>query len=147
MWFGSTAPEGWLICDGRSFSTTTYANLHAHLQTVPNYTSGTTPDFKGLYPGGAGRAPADRGGNQLTKSGNATTNSYHAYKTARPSKDFVIDQNLWINKDNNTSNGGSKVNYNRAYHNNGDRSTLKIDSGGDDVTRPPTLSVHFIIKT
>ena len=61
MWFGSTAPEGWLICDGRSFNTTTYANLHAHLNTVPNYTSGKTPDFRGLYPGGAGRADEGRG--------------------------------------------------------------------------------------
>jgi hypothetical protein len=136
-----------LICDGRSFSTTTYANLHAHLQPVPNYTSGRTPDFRGLYPGGAGRAPDDRGGNQLTKSGNAKTNSYHAYKTAKPSKDFVINQNLYVNKDNNTSNQGRKVNYNRDNFNGGASSSLTINAGGDDVTRPPTLSVHFIIKT
>lgn len=147
MWFGSTAPEGWLICDGRSFSTTTYANLHAHLQTVPNYTSGKTPDFRGLYPGGAGRADSGRGGNQLTVGGNAKTNSYHAYMTAKPrNNNFVINNNLYVNQDNKDSNRGNKVNYNRTNFNNGSASSLTV-SGGDDVTRPPTLSVHFIIKT
>ena len=156
MWFGSNAPEGWLICDGRNFNTTELSNLHAHLQTVPNYISGKTPDFRGLYPGGAGRAPEDRGGNQLTKSGAATPNAYHAYKTARPSNKFT------------TSTGGShkhqigdtgKVDGNKSagrfYHSEtgskytgpaGDHSH-SIDAGGDDTTRPPTLSVHFIIKT
>ena len=102
---------------------------------------------EGCIQGGAGRAPDDRGGNQLTKSGNAKTNSYHAYKTAKPSKDFVINQNLYVNKDNNTSNQGRKVNYNRDNFNGGATSSLTINAGGDDVTRPPTLSVHFIIKT
>ena len=147
MWFGSTAPEGWLICDGRSFNTTTYANLHAHLNTVPNYTSGKTPDFRGLYPGGAGRADEGRGGNQLTVGGNAKTNSYHAYMTAKPrNNNFVINNNLYVNQDNKDSNRGNKVNYNRTNFNSGTASSLTV-SGGDGVTRPPTLSVHFIIKT
>ena len=148
MWFGSTAPEGWLICDGRSFNTTTYANLHAHLNTVPNYTSGKTPDFRGLYPGGAGRAPDNRGGNQLTVGGNAKTNSYHAYMTAKPkNNNFVIsDRQMYVNKDNSSANKGNKVNYNSTNFNSGTEVDLTV-SGGDGVTRPPTLSVHFIIKT
>lgn len=53
---GSTAPEGWLICNGSSQSTTTYAKLFA----VIGYTYGGTggsfnlPDMQGVFPRGAG---------------------------------------------------------------------------------------------
>jgi microcystin-dependent protein len=156
MWFGETAPEGWLICDGRSFNTTELSNLHAHLQTVPNYESGKTPDFRGLYPGGAGAAPSNRGGNKLTKSGAATPNAYHAYKTARPTNNFSTSTDG--NHRHRFGVGGQvsgDKSEGRFYHRPegslqtgyaGDHSHT-IDAGGDDTTRPPTLSVHFIIKT
>jgi hypothetical protein len=53
---GSTAPEGWLLCNGSSQSTTTYAKLFA----VIGYTYGGTggsfslPDMQGVFPRGAG---------------------------------------------------------------------------------------------
>jgi microcystin-dependent protein len=53
---GSTAPEGWLLCNGASQSTTTYAKLFA----VIGYTYGGTggsfslPDMQGVFPRGAG---------------------------------------------------------------------------------------------
>jgi microcystin-dependent protein len=53
---GSIAPEGWLLCNGASQSTTTYANLFA----VIGYTYGGTggsfslPDMQGVFPRGAG---------------------------------------------------------------------------------------------
>ena len=157
MWFGSNAPEGWLICDGRSFNTDELSNLHAHLQTVPNYTSGKTPDFRGLYPGGAGAAPSNRGGNELTKSGAATPNAYHAYKTARPTNKFSTSTGgNHRHKFGNTGNVDGKASGGRMYHDpvNGKAETgyagehaHSIDVGGDSTTRPPTLSVHFIIKT
>ena len=157
MWFGSTAPEGWLICDGREFNTTELSNLHAHLGTVPNYTPGQTPDFRGLYPGGAGAAPSNRGGNPLTKNGEPETNAYHAYRTARPTKEFSTStggnhRHRFGNPDkvDGSKSGG------RMYHKPDDGSAQtgyggdhshSIDAGGDNTTRPPTLSVHFIIKT
>lgn len=46
MWFGAAAPDGWLICDGSSFSSSTYPRLYAHL-------GGTTlPDFRDRVPMG-----------------------------------------------------------------------------------------------
>jgi microcystin-dependent protein len=157
MWFGSTAPEGWLICDGREFNTTELSNLHAHLQTVPNYNSGSTPDFRGLYPGGAGAAPSDRGGNTLTISSEPRTNAYHAYRTARPTNRFSTSTDgNHRHKFGNTGNVDGKASGGRMYHDpdNGKAQTGYagehshfIDVGGDSTTRPPTLSVHFIIKT
>lgn len=156
MWFGSNAPEGWLICDGRSFNTTELSNLHAHLQTVPNYESGKTPDFRGLYPGGAGTAPSNRGGNALTIVGEPETNAYHAYKTARPSKKFKTSSDgNHVHKIGNTGTVDGSRSGGRFYPDvNGSKETgvagkhsHTIDAGGDSTTRPPTLSVHFIIKT
>ena len=156
MWFGSNAPEGWLICDGRSFNTDELSNLHAHLQSVPNYESGKTPDFRGLYPGGAGTAPSNRGGNALTIGGASETNAYHAYKTARPTNNFSTNTTgEHKHKIGTTGNVDGKKSDGRFYPSEtsgrttgpaGDHSHT-IDAGGDSTTRPPTLSVHFIIKT
>jgi microcystin-dependent protein len=56
MWPLDTAPSGWLICDGTSVSTTTYAALYG----VIGYTFGGSggsfllPDFRNRFPVGAG---------------------------------------------------------------------------------------------
>ena len=138
MWFGETAPTGWLICDGSSFNTTTYAALHAHLQTVRNYVTGTTPDFKGLYPGGAGSSHS----NQLTQGGENVPNVYHSQRTAAPNGGFPNSTAQIPNGNTRTfpTSGGTN-----AYSNG--LSRVNITEGWDNVTRPPTLSIHFIIKT
>lgn len=61
---GSTAPDGWLLCDGSSVSRNTYPNLHA-LLAVNSYPFGngdgsttfTLPDMRGRMPLGAGDSP------------------------------------------------------------------------------------------
>ena len=53
---GATAPTGYLLCDGTSYDTTTYATLYA----VIGYTFGgaaanfNVPDMRGVFPKGAG---------------------------------------------------------------------------------------------
>ena len=137
MWFGTTAPTGWLICDGSSFSTTTYAALHTHLQTVPNYTSGETPNFQGLYPGGAGSGH----GNTLTSAGESKANIYHSQRTASPNGGNPTSIAEIPDGTTRTFNGTGGTN---AYS--AGLSRVNISEGWDAVTRHPTLSVHFIIK-
>ena len=137
MWFGTTAPTGWLICDGSSFNTTTYATLHAHLQTVPNYTSGKTPNFQGLYPGGAGSGH----GNTLTSAGESKANIYHSQRTASPNGGNPTSIAEIPDGTTRTFNGTGGTNASSAG-----LSRVTISEGWDNVTRPPTLSVHFIIK-
>ena len=138
MWFGTNAPSGWLKCDGSSFNTTTYSALHTHLGSVPNYSSGVLPNFQGLYPGGAGSGYD----NALTSGGQAKTNTYHAPKTGEPSSGSPYE-----NRDRPTN---SKSGFNAAGGTNAlidaGKSKVTIDTGWDTVTRPPTLSIHFIIK-
>ena len=137
MWFGTTAPDGWLICDGSSFSTTTYAALHTHLQTVPNYAAGKTPDFRGLYPGGAGSAYS----NQLTQGGTNKTNIYHSQRTASPNGGYP---NSTASIPNGNTRSFTATGNTNAYSDG--ISKVNITEGWDNVTRPPTLSIHFIIK-
>lgn len=59
MYGGSTAPAGWLICDGSNVSRSTYADLFAVIGTDFGNTggAGTTfnvPDFRGRMPVGVG---------------------------------------------------------------------------------------------
>lgn len=53
---GSTAPEGWLLCDGSSQSTTTYAKLFAVIAYTYGGTGGSfnVPDMRGVFPRGSG---------------------------------------------------------------------------------------------
>ena len=137
MWFGETAPTGWLICDGSSFDINTYAALHAHLQTVRNYKTGITPNFQGLYPGGAGSGHD----NGLTLGGESKTNVYHSQRTAAPFGGNPTSLAEIPDGTTRTFNGSGGTN---AYSNGISR--VNISEGWDNVTRPPTLSVHFIIK-
>jgi microcystin-dependent protein len=55
---GSTAPDGWLLCDGSAVSRTTYADLFSVIGTIYGSGDGSTtfnlPDMRGIFPKGAG---------------------------------------------------------------------------------------------
>ena len=55
---GAVAPEGWLLCDGTAISRTTYGSLFSAISTTYGTGDGSTtftlPDFRGVYPRGAG---------------------------------------------------------------------------------------------
>lgn len=59
---GSTAPEGWLICNGSAISRTTYGALFAVIGTVYGVGDGSTtfniPDLRSMYVQGVGGADA-----------------------------------------------------------------------------------------
>ena len=54
---GSTAPAGWLLCDGTNYSRTDYADLFAIIGTTYGNNSANdfkVPDLRGIFPRGAG---------------------------------------------------------------------------------------------
>jgi len=57
MFAGSTAPQGWLYCNGQAVSRTTYADLFATIGTTYGGGDGATtfnlPNFVGIFPRGA----------------------------------------------------------------------------------------------
>lgn len=54
IWAGSSAPTGWLLCDGTAYSTATYAALYAVIGTTYGSGTGTfyVPNLKGRIPVG-----------------------------------------------------------------------------------------------
>ncbi len=70
MYGGSSAPAGWLICDGSAVSRTTYAALFAAIGTTFGTGDGSTtfnlPNFKGRIPIGVGQGDTAEGGGSGT---------------------------------------------------------------------------------
>ena len=87
---GSTAPEGWLLCQGTAINRTTYATLFAVISTTYGTGDGSTtfnlPDMRGVFARGqgtngtanyggvtghtpAGGALATKGGQKTAKNG------------------------------------------------------------------------------
>lgn len=63
LYAGSTAPTGWLICDGSAVSRTTYANLFSVIGTTYGTGDGSTtfnlPNLKGKVPVGLNSSDTD----------------------------------------------------------------------------------------
>jgi microcystin-dependent protein len=64
MYAGATAPSGWLLCNGAAISrTVTYTGLYAVIGTTYGVGDGSTtfnlPDFRGVFPKGAGTTTRD----------------------------------------------------------------------------------------
>lgn len=69
MFAGSTAPEGWLICDGSSVSAATYADLYSVIGTSygGNYAYFALPNLQGCFP--VGRDAGDASFDGLNEKG------------------------------------------------------------------------------
>jgi microcystin-dependent protein len=72
MYVNTTAPSGWLNCDGSAVSRTTYSRLFAVIGTTFGTGNGSTtfnlPDFRGVFPKGQGTTNRAAG---VDASGNA----------------------------------------------------------------------------
>jgi microcystin-dependent protein len=152
MWPTTSAPSGWLLCNGASLSTTTYATLFA----VVGYTFGgsgasfSLPDYRDRMPIGANTIAATIGATGGSKDAvvvshthSGTTNSVGDHNHSMPGSS--------------TSSGGSG-----AFENRNPSGTKQTgDAGGHDhsfTTNPagvsgtnanmtPYLGINFIIKT
>lgn len=79
---GSTAPTGWLLCDGSTVNRTTYAPLFSAIGTVFGSGNGSTtfhlPDFRGRFlrgvDGGAGRDSNASARTAMNSGGNTGDN-------------------------------------------------------------------------
>ena len=123
---GSTAPTGWLVCDGSAISRTTYANLFAAIGTSHGYGDNSTtfnlPDFRGRFmrgvDGTAGRDPdkatrtaAATGGNTGNNVGSIQTNATAKNGLSATAGTVTTTVNGLKNQLNGTSGGVSAGHY------------------------------------
>lgn len=122
---GSTAPDGWLLCNGAAINRTTYANLWALISSTYGSGDGTTtfnvPDMRSRMPIGAGagtglttRALAATGGAETVTiaSGNLPTHQHtishgHANTIAATTGGQSVDHSHGITIDTNNFSTGT----------------------------------------
>ena len=160
MFGGSTAPDGYLLCDGQAVSRTDYAELFAAIGTTYGAGDGSTtfnvPDLQGRFPLGAGA------GNGLTARtvGQKDGEERHTLTVAEmPAHSHVPSASgeYFV-----TTEDSSANNTRVAYSSSGNRwvdgltseshfhhrtSTNSIGGGGSHNNMPPYTVVSYIIST
>jgi microcystin-dependent protein len=156
MWSTNAAPSGWLICDGTSVSTSTYAALYA----VIGYTFGGSggsmllPDYRNRFPVGAGDSYVigGTGGSKdaivVSHTHTGTTGGQsadHSHTTAfggflTPSGGGGSFAGGGSGSSLSTTTGVSN-DHNHSF------TTASSGSSGTNANLPPYLGIRFIIKT
>lgn len=130
---GTTAPEGYLMCDGAAVSRTTYVNLFNIISTTFGAGNGTTtfnvPDMRGRFPFGVA---ASGTGNALA----ATFGTIDHLHTADPPNTTTGVPSATIATTNLTGTGPT------ATHTH----DVNIASFNTGTANPPALALNFIIK-
>jgi microcystin-dependent protein len=161
---GTTAPAGWILCDGSPVSRTTYSGLYSAIGN--NYGSGdgsTTfnlPDLRGRFlrgadngagndPDATGRVALNSGGASGDTVGSVQGDQFASHNHTGTTTGGVIlppptQQNTGtaVSAYSNPPYisfqwGGNPLSYDRS---------LAIDNSGGNETRPKNVSVNYIIK-
>lgn len=161
MYGGTTAPSGYLACDGSAVSRTTYATLFAAIGTAHGAGDGTTtfnvPDFRRRVPVGSGGTGTAILANTLGAKGGFET---HTLVTAETPSHFHFTTNTdstttgspnvtavtTVTKaSSSSSNGSYDLNATATAPTVGKSSTVGSDGAHNNMQ--PSLVVNYIIKT
>ena len=129
FWLNATPPKGWRKLHGGTFDVEENPELHKYLEATEGYTSGHLPNWSGKYP--------------VEYGGHATENlgSFVESQTKLPSDIKAETTSIPDGSTRTFSKGGGT----NAYSDGISKITVKI-SGGDSVTRPPSVVGHYILK-
>lgn len=133
---GSTAPDGWLLCDGSAVSRTTYADLFAVLGTAHGAGDGTTtfnlPDLRDRFVRGKGASSA------IGDTGGAATHDHAVGLAVGTSATNARETGDTLAQDASPVSGHLTVNH---YHS----STVTGDTATES-SLPPYLVEVYIVK-
>jgi microcystin-dependent protein len=150
MFAGSNVPGGWLLCNGAAISRTTYASLYAAIGTTYGTGDGSTtfnlPDFRGIFPRGAGTSGKLTNANGV--SFNATIGAYQndrmqGHKHSKTGYYGTVDSgSLWYANSEPWGAGQSYTSITGIPSTDGSNGTPRTGA----ETNPANLAVNFIIK-
>jgi len=156
MWTGTSAPTGYLLCDGSAVSRTVYSALYAVLGTTYGSGDGSTtfnlPNFTNRMPIGAGDLYAN-GGTGGSKDAIVVSHTHTATSTVTdPGHTHSDNGNVLTFGTTSGPDSGQSWN---ATHNTGSATTgitvattvASTGSSGTNANLPPYLGVRFIVKT
>lgn len=149
---GTSAPYGYLVCDGSAISRSEYSALFATLGTSHGQGDGSTtfnlPDYRGRFmrglDGTAGNDP-DKAGRTAMAAGGNTGNAVGSVQGENVGNhthlSSAFSDNGWP-----SASGDRQDSY---YFMNASKGTdyrLPIDGNGGTETRPKNVNVNYIIK-
>src|SRR3990167_7552543 len=161
LYAGSTAPDGWLICDGDSVSRSEFRRLFAAIGITYGSGDGATtfnlPDMRGRAPIGAGTGTGLSDFTIGTSTGAETISSAqlpsHTHTVGTFSSAFIEGREnsaggtgsrvVWDNGSGDAVNKSDALDPDGASHSH----SLDSTSGTNNKFRTPELVVNFIIKT
>ena len=137
MWATATPPTGWIICNGATFSSSTYPDLATVLGST------TLPNFNGRMPLGVGQSNENGATNHtLKQTGGEETHQLTTNEMPSHSHDVTVTF-----REGNENGGGS--NYSDLNGGSSSSKTFSSSSVGNDQAHnnmPPFYSLYFIIK-
>ncbi len=159
----SSAPSGWLFCDGSAVSRTTYSNLFLAIGTAHGAGDGANtfnlPDYRGMFLRGfdAGRGvdPARAFASSQTDeikshnhSGATDSQGNHQHGTSGPGGQGGGIANNWTPGNNNNyilQGGGTDLYFTST--NGIHQHSVQTNNTGGAETRPKNVAVYYCIKT
>lgn len=141
---GSSAPDGWLLCDGSAVSRTTYANLYAAIGTAFGAGNGSTtftlPDLRGRVAAmrGSGQSVGDTAGADSKTI--ARSNLPNEKLKVRNNGEWLLDTAI------SGSGGGFPVSIGGSVTSREYVYTEALGSGAAFDVRQATLYLNYIIK-
>ena len=133
MWATSSAPSGWLLCDGSTFDASTYSDLDTVLG------GNTLPNLQGKVPVGVSSSDSDF---DLLDTGGSKTHTLteaelpeHEHTFSASGNSGSVPTTVYSN---NTAQGGTAS---------ATANTSTAGSGTAHENMPPYIALNFIIKT
>lgn len=148
MWPTTTAPTGYVLCNGAAISRTLYSSLFALIGTTYGSGDGSTtfnvPNFIDRMPIGAGNLY----GHGATGGSKDAVTVSHTHTVTDPGHVHPVG----VKQDAAGNGAGGYVNYNptTTFNTNSATTGISINSAGEAGTNknlPPYLGIYFIIKT